>query len=325
MRVFVVGGAGYVGSHAAKALARNGFEPVCLDDLSSGHAWAVRWGPLLAVDVCSPRAVDRAFAAWRPQAVMHFAARSVITESIAQPELYYRQNLGGVLNVLRAMRTYNVAPIVFSSTAAVYGHPTRTPIPETAPLSPITPYGRGKAFAEQILMDCAHAGQLSAVALRYFNAAGADPEGEIGEAHTPETHLVPRAVRAALDPEARLTVHGDTFATPDGTAIRDYVHVADLAAGHVAALRYLLDGGASAAFNLGTGHGTSVHEVIRMCERTAGAEIRRETGPARPGEPASLVADPRRAQAILDWQPRQSGLDRIVQTDLAWQRQRQAR
>jgi UDP-arabinose 4-epimerase len=317
--VVVTGGAGYVGAHACKALARAGFRPVALDDLSTGHRDAVRWGPLEVGDIA-----DRAFATavlrrHRPATVLHFAARAYIGESIAEPARYYATNLTGTLALLDAMRDAGVGRIVFSSSCAVYGAPAAVPITESTPRAPINPYGRTKLMAELALADYAAAYGLGWAALRYFNAAGADPEGEIGEDHDPETHLIPLALRAAMPGGAALRVFGTDYDTPDGTAIRDYIHVGDLADAHVSALRYLAGGGASDAFNLGAERGHSVREIVDSVARVAGSKPRVENAARRIGDPPRLVADASRARAVLGFAPARSrDIDTVVADAWRW-------
>lgn len=300
--ILVTGGAGFIGSHACKALARDGFTPVVLDTLARGHRAAVRWGPLVDGDILDPAVLDAVFAQYRPAAVMHFAALAYVGESVDHPYPYYRTNLVGSLTLLEAMARAGCTRLVFSSTCATYGLPDRIPIPEDTPQAPVNPYGATKLAVERLLADAAAAHGLRAVCLRYFNAAGSDPDGEIGEVHDPETHLVPLVLHAALG-RATLKVFGDDYATPDGSCIRDYVHVADLATAHVLGLRWLLDGGPSRAFNLGSGRGASVFEVIAAARAITGREVPFAIAPRRPGDPPILVADPTRARQELGWQP----------------------
>lgn len=317
-RILVTGGAGFIGSHVCKQLASRGYTPVCMDSLENGYAWAVRWGPLEQADVRDAQALDAVFRRHRPVAVMHFAAYIQVGESMTDPLKYHRNNLEGVMSVASAMQRHGVAPIVFSSTAAVYGEPERIPIPEDHPLRPASPYGSSKMACERVLSDAAAAGQLRYAALRYFNAAGADPEALIGEAHVPETHLIPLALRAVRDPGFTLDVFGQDFPTPDGTAVRDYVHVEDLADAHVLALERLLQGDPALALNLGTGTGTSVREVIDACARLLGREPKHRVAGRRAGDVASLVADPALARERLGWSPQRSGIDQIVRSAAAW-------
>ena len=318
VQVLVTGGAGYVGSQAAKALAANGYRPVVLDNLSTGHRELVRWGPLIVGDLCDPGALERLFSEYRFSAILHFAALSDVGESVREPARYWHNNLQGALNLLDAARRHGCVPIVFSSSCAVYGEPGPQPIRENASTSPVSPYGRTKLAVEQALADHGAAYGLRSVCLRYFNAAGCDPDGETGESHDPETHLVPRAVMAALGLIPELAIYGDDYPTPDGTAVRDYVHVRDLADAHVAALAHLEAGGDSLVANLGTGTGFSVREILEAVERVTGHPVPHHTAARRPGDAAILVADAGRARTILGFTPRHSGLDRIVVTAHRW-------
>lgn len=314
--VLVVGGAGYVGSHACKALALAGFLPVALDNFSSGKRHAVRWGPLLLGEAGEPALLRAALATYQPIAIMHFAARIEVGEGEQDPESFYRNNVGATLTLLHEARAAGVARVIFSSTAAVYGAPDVNPIPEDSEKRPASVYGRTKLMVEQILSDYARAHDLQPAILRYFNAAGADPQGEIGEEHDPETHLVPNALKAAAGIGAGLKVFGADYPTPDGTCVRDYVHVTDLAAGHVAALERLLTRPGGLTANLGTGRGASVLEVIAACERATGRSVPHLMAPRRAGDVPFLVADPTKAERELNFKPRHSDIDTIVST--AW-------
>jgi UDP-glucose-4-epimerase GalE len=316
--VLVTGGAGYVGSHACKALALAGFLPVTLDDLSRGHGDAVRWGPLEQVSLLDSGGVADVVRRWQPIAAMHFAALAYVGESVARPVDYWRVNLTGSLNLVDALVQHGTKHIVFSSTCATFGTPDAVPIAADAPQRPINPYGASKLAVERLLADAEVAYGLTSIALRYFNAAGADPDLEIGERHDPETHLIPLAIAAALGTGPELTIHGGDWPTPDGTCIRDYVHVSDLASAHVLALRHLLGHGASARVNLGTGRGTSVREIVTAVAAATGRAVPHRFGQRRPGDPAELVADPTAATKLLRWQPVFS--DRIVETAVAWAR-----
>jgi UDP-arabinose 4-epimerase len=316
--VLVTGGAGYIGSHACKALARAGYRPVVFDNLARGHRAAVRWGPLVEGDIADQARVEAALREHRAAAVMHFAGLAYVGESVADPALYYHNNLAGSLSLLAAMRAAGVAVIVFSSTCAVYGIPQRVPIPETAPQLPVNPYGETKLAIERALAWYGAAYGLRTAALRYFNAAGADPEGEIGECHDPETHLIPLVIAAALGRRPALEVYGTDYPTPDGTAIRDYIHVQDLAQAHVRALAHLLGGGDSLALNLGTGRGYSVREVVARAAALSGRPVPTRPAPRRPGDPPALVADPACAAERLGWRAQISDLDTILRTALAW-------
>jgi UDP-arabinose 4-epimerase len=301
MRILVTGGAGYIGSHCCKVLAESGMEPVVFDNLSTGHKSAVRWGPLIVGDMRDPEALRAALHATQPDAVMHFAALSQVGESTAHPERYYAVNVCGSLNLLNEMREAGIGCLVFSSTAAVYGEPEHVPIEEDQALRPVNPYGASKLAAERMMEDFGHAHDLRSVRLRYFNAAGADPAGEIGEWHDPETHLIPLILDAILGRQPAISIFGTDYPTADGTAVRDYVHVIDIATAHVAALNHLLEGGASAALNLGNGHGVSVREAIRAAEAVTGRTVPVREAPRRKGDPPVLIADPTRAGALLKW------------------------
>lgn len=318
--VIVTGGAGYVGSHACKALAAAGYLPVSYDNLSTGNRWAVRWGPLELGDIMDAGRLRAAFARWKPVGAMHFAALALVGDSVRDPGAYHRVNIGGLLNVLEACRDGGVDSVVFSSTCAIYGAPERLPIVEDMPKAPINPYGASKLAAEQMLPDFDAAHGLRYAALRYFNAAGADPDGEIGERRDVETHLIPLALDAALNFRPPLSILGDDYPTPDGTAVRDYIHVMDLADAHVAALARLRGGGGSIAVNLGSGRGWSVREVIETAAAVAGRPIPHAVGPRRPGDPPALVADPSAARALFGPAlSRRSDLAAIIADAWRWQ------
>ncbi|MBO1436222.1 UDP-glucose 4-epimerase GalE [Meiothermus sp. CFH 77666] len=316
MNVLVVGGAGYIGSHTAKTLKRAGHNPVVLDNLSTGHRWAVRWGPLVEADLADKKAILQAIRDHQIEAVIHFAANAYVGESMQNPAKYFRNNVANMLNLLEAQHESGVKRIVFSSSCTTYGIPERVPISEDFPQSAISPYGESKLMGEKMLKWFGECYGLGWVALRYFNASGADPEGEIGEVHDPETHLIPLVIDAALGKRPPVRIFGTDYPTPDGTAIRDYIHVMDLADAHVRALQYLLEGGESTAFNLGTGHGHSVREVIAAVERVGGRKVPAEEAPRRAGDPPALVADPSKAHRILGWEAQYRELNQIVET--AW-------
>jgi UDP-arabinose 4-epimerase len=317
--VIVTGGAGFIGSHTCKALAAAGYLPVTYDNLSIGNRWAVRWGPIERGDILDPTRLHEVFTAYRPVGVLHFAAFALVGESMAKPGPYYRANVVGALNILDACRIHGLPAFVFSSTCAVYGTPHGMPIDEHSPTRPINPYGASKLMVEQILSDFEMAYGLRHMALRYFNAAGADPSGEIGEFRDIETHLVPLALDAILGRRAPLTVFGDDYPTPDGTAIRDYVHVSDLAEAHVRALSLLIEGGPSGKINLGTGRGYSVREVLAAAHAITGRQVPHAMAPRRPGDPAELVADSHNARALLGEDVMQrSSLASIIETAWAW-------
>jgi UDP-glucose-4-epimerase GalE len=320
--VLVTGGAGYIGSHTCKSLARAGYLPVTIDNLTRGHKWAVRWGPLEEHDISDKKSVVRCLERHDIQAIIHFAAFAYVAESVQAPEKYFQNNVINTLNVLAAMLDVGVRTFIFSSSCAVYGSPESVPISESCPRRPLNPYGETKRVIENALQwyGCAHG--LRSVALRYFNAAGADPDGEIGEAHEPETHLIPLAIRTALGQRSHLEINGTDYQTYDGTAIRDFVHVTDLADAHVRALKYLLAGGRSTVLNVGTGRGYSVREIIQAIERAAGMKVRTRSSPRRVGDPPVLIADSRKAKSTLGWEAPYSDLETIVETALSWEKSR---
>jgi len=319
MRVLVTGGAGYVGSHTAKLLAQSGHEPISLDNLSEGHRWAVQWGPLIEGDLANPDLIRRVIQDREIEAVIHFAANAHVGESIVHPRKYFRNNVTNTLTLLEAMHDTGVRDIVFSSTCATYGLPETLPIHEDHPQYPVNPYGESKLFVERALSWFGNAYDMRWVSLRYFNAAGADHEGEIGEEHDPETHLIPLAIQAALGVLPHVDVYGGDYPTPDGTAVRDYIHVTDLAMAHVLALDYLAGGHESIALNLGTGRGHSVLEVIHAVEQVSNREVPVRRVGRRPGDPECLVADSSRARSVLGWHPRYPELADMVKTAWRWQ------
>lgn len=322
--VIVTGGAGYIGSHAAEALRRSGFTPVAYDNLSRGFERAVRFGPFEEGDIRDSVRLKEVIARHRPVAVMHFAALAYIEESVRLPSLYYDTNVSGALNVFRTALGAGVANVIFSSTCAVYGIPAEQPIREETPYAPINPYGRSKLMAEGILRDMSAAEGLRYVALRYFNACGALPSSEIGEEHDPEPHLIPRILMAALGQIEAIDVMGTDYPTPDGTAVRDYVHVCDLANAHVAALTYLLGGGESVALNVGTGQGHSVLEVLQAARRVTGRDIPVRSKGRRPGDPPVLTADVSEARKRLGFEAQWTDLDRTIETAWRWHSRRGA-
>ena len=321
-RLLVTGGAGYVGSHALRALRAAGHEAVVLDDLRAGAAEAVGGAPLIRADAGDPAALAGVFADYGPFAgVLHFAGSISVPESVARPLLYYRNNTAASAALLEAALAHGVRAFVFSSTAAVYGAPARQPIAEYAPVAPESPYGASKAMVERMLADAGRAHGLRWLALRYFNASGADAAGGLGERHDPETHLIPLALEAAAGLRPALSLYGTDWPTPDGTCVRDYVHVSDLADAHRRGLESLLAGeGPSGAFNLGTGTGRSIREVVAAVERVTGRHVPIAEAPRRPGDPPMLVADATRFAAAFGWTPRHSDLDTIVRTAWAWLR-----
>lgn len=318
--ILVTGGAGYIGSHTCKALYDAGFHPVVYDDLSNGHREAVRWGPLVEGDVRDASSLSRAMREHGIGGVIHFAGLIEVGRSMVCPDLFWDCNLNGVMAVLGAMRSAGVRRLVFSSSAAVYGIPQTGlhKLREDAALQPINPYGDSKLAGERLIASSCAAFGLEGVALRYFNAAGADPEGELGEAHHPETHLIPLAIEAAIGAGPALTIFGSDFPTQDGSCVRDYIHVSDLASAHVLALGLPLRAGGFEALNLGTGHGASVFDVIEAVSRACASRPRAVIGPRRAGDPPVLVADASRAQSELGWRPRFTSLQAIIDTAVAW-------
>lgn len=316
--VFVTGGAGYVGAHCCKAFAEAGWNVVTYDNLSRGWRDFVKWGPLIEGDILDETRLSNAMREVKPNAVAHFAALTYVGESVADPARYYRHNSAGALAVLDAMRKADCDQIIFSSTAAVYGTPITTPIGEDHPKTPINPYGWSKLFVERMLADYAAAYGIRYVALRYFNAAGADVDGQIGERHDPEPHVIPLAIRGIMSGDYVFQIFGKDFETRDGTAIRDYVHVTDLATAHSLALHYLRNSGPSDTLNLGTNNGTSVLEIAAAVERASGKALRRIDVDRRPGDPTALVADSRKAARVLSWHPQHSGIDNIIRSAFRW-------
>lgn len=316
MKVLVTGGAGYVGSHTAKALARAGIEPVVYDNLSAGFRSAVRYGPLVEGDLADTALLRRTLEGI--EGVLHFAASISVAESVENPQKYFRNNVVNTLHLLDAMVSVGVRNIVFSSSAAVYGNPEKAPILEDHPKNPTNPYGESKLMMERAIRWYAQAYSLRYAALRYFNASGADPEGELGECHDPEIHLIPLVIDAALGRRPHVQIFGTDYPTPDGTAIRDYIHVTDLAEAHVLALRSLAAGGENRELNLGTGKGHSVREVVEVVERVSKRKVPYRDAPRRAGDPAILVADPARASSVLNWSPQRPELDIIVEDAWKW-------
>jgi UDP-arabinose 4-epimerase len=316
--ILVTGGAGYIGSHACKALAKAGYTPIAYDNLVYGHREAVRWGPLVEGDLADAKLLADTLSRFEVAAVIHFAAFAYVGESMVKPQLYFHNNVVNTLTLLDAMLAAKLRHIVFSSSCATYGTPARVPITEDTPQNPVNPYGESKLICERAIHWYGEAHGMTYAALRYFNASGADPEGEIGEAHDPETHLVPLVLATALGRRAQIDIYGTDYPTPDGSAVRDYIHVQDLAEAHVAALVHLLGGGTSLAVNLGTGAGHSVREVVDAAERITGRRIARREMPRRAGDPPVLVADVSRAKELLGWSARLSDLDSILTTAWAW-------
>lgn len=317
--VLVTGGAGFVGSHVCKALAQAGYQPVVYDNLCRGFASAVKWGPLEIQDLADVDALRLIIKKYKIKAVMHFAAYAYVGESMSEPRLYFENNVANSLNLLNAMLDTGVYTLVVSSSCATYGVPAEIPISEDHEQKPVNPYGESKLMLERVIDWYVRTYGLNAVILRYFNAAGADPDGEIGENHENETHLLPIAIQTALGKHSHLPIFGTDYATTDGTAVRDYVHVTDLADAHVKALAHLLNGGAGGAFNLGTGHGLSVLDIVRAVERFSRESVPIKIEPRRDGDPPILVADPTRANSELAWLPHHSDLESIVETAWRWQ------
>lgn len=323
MRVLVVGGAGYIGSHMVKVLCAEGYEVLTFDNLSSGHRDAVLGGAFVCGDLADVNALDNVFASYKPEAVLHFASFIQVGESVRRPDMYYRNNVTNTLNLLDAMVAHGVSKFIFSSTAAVFGEPEYVPIDEKHPKVPVNPYGQSKLMVEQMLEGYDTAFGLKSVCLRYFNAAGADPEGLLGERHDPETHLIPLILQAASGRRSDIQVFGRDYNTLDGTCVRDYIHIEDLCSAHLLALQHLSQGGSSDCFNLGNGAGFSVQQVISAVERVTGKEVRVVDGPRRDGDPASLVADATRARSQLGWSAIFTDLDTIVKHAWRWELKQQ--
>jgi UDP-arabinose 4-epimerase len=317
--VLVTGGAGYIGSHACKALSRSGFTPITFDNLSKGHEWAVKWGPLEKGDILDSSRLAEIFKQYQPCAIMHFAALAYVGESVADPLQYYRNNVIGSYNLLECMLSHGVNKFILSSTCAVYGNPLQLPLRETHIKNPVNPYGNTKAVVETMLEDLSSVEKLSFVSLRYFNAAGADPDGETGEQHEPETHLIPLVLEAAAGARPHIEIFGNDYDTRDGTCIRDYIHVTDLADAHIKALEYLLNDGGSDYYNLGTETGYSVNEIISHAKKITGKNIITKVTLRRHGDPPSLIADSTKARQQLGWVLNYSDLDSILTTAWKWQ------
>ena len=317
-RILVTGGAGYIGSHTCKALASAGYIPVCYDNLVYGHRHAVQWGPLEFGDISDRQRLDQVIYQHKPEAIMHFAAYAYVGESVQDPGKYYRNNVSGSLTLLEAARDHKIGKFIFSSTCATYGIPDIVPVGEDSPQVPINPYGASKLMIERMLNDFDLAHGLRSISLRYFNAAGADPSGDVGEDHTPETHLIPLVLDVAAGRRKFVEIFGGDYETVDGTCIRDYIHVCDLADAHVLALKQLEDGGQTSAYNLGNGRGFSVKEIISAAEIVSGNKVKVIVAPRRTGDPACLVADARRAKVDLGWQPKHTQISEIIGTAWRW-------
>lgn len=316
--VFVTGGAGYIGSHACKQLHQHGYCPVVIDSMVYGHEWAVNWGPLEKCDLRDTQFLDKLFKKYSPVAVIHFAAYSYVAESVQHPGKYYDNNVGGTISLLEAMRQNDCPRIIFSSSCSTYGKPDKLPIDENTPVDPISPYGMSKLMVEHILRDYDQAYGIKHFALRYFNAAGADLDRMVGEAHSPETHLIPLTIKSVLGVFPEITIYGTDYPTRDGTAIRDYVHVNDLASAHIMSLEKLTQNSGSQTLNLGTGNGASVKEIVRAVEKISGKKMPLKLRERRPGDPPELVACADKAKQVLNWRPKMSDLQTIISSAWEW-------
>jgi UDP-glucose 4-epimerase len=319
MKVLVTGGAGYIGSHVVKALGEKGHEVLVYDNLSTGHAWAVLFGKLVEGDLSDKEFLDSVMKDFCPDAVMHFAAFIRVEESVAQPLRYYRNNTVNTLNLLEVVKENNINKFIFSSTAAVYGIPDHVPVDETTPIRPINPYGASKAMVEQFLKDQAYADGFKYIALRYFNVAGADPKGRLGQAYKESTHLITRALKTAKGEFKELSIFGTDYATADGTCIRDYIHVDDLASAHVLALEYLDKGGEKRIFNCGYGHGFSVKDVVKTAKKVTGIDFQTRNVDRRAGDPPNLISDSSLLKKELGWKPQYDDLEIMVRTAWQWE------
>ncbi|MDD5448234.1 MAG: UDP-glucose 4-epimerase GalE [Actinomycetota bacterium] len=318
MRIIVTGGAGYIGSVTARMLAKSGNEILILDDLSKGHREAVKGLDLAVAQIGDKNKVKQVCGEFAPQACIHFAAKSLVAESVENPLAYFQANLGGSMNILEALLGVECKVFIFSSTAAVYGEPKDVPLTEDSETRPLNPYGSSKLMFEQVLEQTARATEMKFVSLRYFNAAGADLENDLGEDHHPETHLIPRVIAVALGKEPCANIYGTDYPTPDGTCVRDYIHVTDLAAAHALALERLARGGESGIYNLGNENGRSVREVVEEVKKVSGRDFPVKEAPRRPGDPAVLVASSKRAKAELGWEPKHESLEDIVRSAWEW-------
>lgn len=316
--ILVVGGAGYIGSHMCKYLHQHGMQPIVLDNLSYGHRQAVQWGPLYEGEMADAALLRKIFTTHKIEAVMHFAAFCYVGESVTEPLKYYQNNISATLTLLTEMIEHGIYNFIFSSTCATYGEPEQLPLQEHFPQNPINPYGRSKLMMEQILSDLDHANGMKSVCLRYFNAAGADPDKEIGEDHDPETHLIPIVLQTALGQREQLTIFGSDYPTEDGTCIRDYIHILDLAQAHYLALQHLLSGGESKKYNLGNGNGYSILDVITCAEKVTGKKIPFVYADRRPGDPAALVGSAALIMSELNWKPEYNSLESILSTAWNW-------
>ncbi|MDD4938218.1 MAG: UDP-glucose 4-epimerase GalE [Candidatus Shapirobacteria bacterium] len=323
--ILVVGGAGYIGSHINKELNKEGYKTVIFDSLVKGHKEAVKWGEFFEGDLSDIEQIREVFKKYPIEAVMHFAAFIEVGESVKDPQKYYQNNLENTLNLFQVMLENNVKKIIFSSTAATFGNPEYIPIDEKHPQNPINPYGQAKLMVEKILSDYDNAYELKSVALRYFNACGADLDGEIGENHSPESHLIPLILDAAIGKREDIKIFGTDYPTPDGTCVRDYIHVIDLAQAHVLALKYLMDKNQSDRFNLGNGNGFSVREVIDMAKKVTGIDFKVTEADRRPGDPPELVADSKKAKEVLRWSPKYADLQVIIDSAWKWHQKSNAK
>ena len=324
MKVMITGGAGYIGSHVVKLLGEKGHKILVYDNLSTGHEWAVLYGDLVVGELADQAKLADTLAGFMPDAVMHFAAHIRVEESVQKPLKYYRNNTANALNLIEAMMTAGIQKLIFSSTAAVYGIPDSMPVNEDAPIRPINPYGMSKAMVERMLQDLSDSADFRYVSLRYFNVAGADPDGKIGQAYEESTHLITRALKTAKGELNKLFVFGMDYDTPDGTCIRDYIHVNDLAEVHIAALEYLANSGQSRVFNCGYGHGYSVREIVRSAKKITGIDFQTEDAERRPGDSPGIVADNAKVKRELNWKPRYDDIDFIIRTAWEWERKRKS-
>jgi len=318
--ILVVGGAGYIGAHMCKLLAQEGYHPVVLDNLARGHKAALKWGSFVEGSMADGAILKKIFSAYHIEAVMHFAAFCYVGESVENPRIYYRNNVADTINLLNLMIEAKISNFIFSSSCATYGEPLEIPIRETHPQNPINPYGRTKLMVEQVLDDLRSAYEFESISLRYFNAAGADPEGELGEDHRPETHLIPLVLQTALGLRQSVSIFGDDYATEDGTCVRDYIHINDLAQAHLLALEHLLGGARGGAYNLGNGDGYSVRQVIQTARRVTGKSIPTQDSPRRSGDPAVLVGSSTKIRRQWGWQPKFADLHSIIETAWEWHR-----
>ncbi len=320
LKVLVTGGAGYIGSHTVKLLVEKGFDVIVYDNLVNGHRDAVINARFFEGDILDSKRLDEIMTAKSFDAVVHFAAFIEVGESVKNPLKFYRNNVSGTLNLLNLLKKHKVKNFIFSSTAAVYGNPESVPIKEDFPLAPINPYGNTKLTVEKVLKDMSESGEINFVALRYFNASGADESGLIGESHNPETHLIPLVLKTAKGERECIKIFGTDYSTPDGTCIRDYIHVNDLANAHILALNYLLDGGKSDVFNCGYGMGYSVKEIIDTAKKITGVDFKVEEAPRREGDPPILVADNKKIKSVLNWNPEYNDIEYIIKTAWDWEK-----